>query len=175
MQFTRKKKIASAAAVGAMALATGGVAIAFFTGNSGSSDGNGSIGTGTAWSVVVDAPTGGSTGQSGALLPGGPAQHFAYHITNTSDGDQALTSVVDSIPTFAPGNVDVENASGADVSGCLQSWFTITPGTTPTLSASIAPGATVDGSFTVTLDDKPTNQDVCKAKGTAPKVTVTAS
>jgi hypothetical protein len=167
--FFSKRRIAVLGATVALALAGGGAAFAYFT-SSGTGTGAGTVGTSTAYTVVVSGPTG------GPLTPGGATESFTYTVKNNSSGSQAITSASVSV---AP---DASHATA----GCSAAWYQVsgTDITTPANPATqtyaaaipIAAGATSSDpqqTFTVTLLNEPTNQDACE--GDAPVVTVAVS
>lgn len=137
-RMTRKK----AAVVGGVTavVLTGGVAFAYWT-STGEGTGSVTTGTSTEWEVTVD-----STDLAG-LTPGGPGETVTFHVTNDNDGVQNLQNTVATVvDTDDPGCTDAD----FDVSAT-----TITYG-------DVASGATVDGSFEITMVNRAANQDACK-------------
>lgn len=162
-----RKKIALAAAVAVVA-AGGAVAFAYFT-STGTGTGNGTVGTATAWTVTVGSPTG------GALLPGSGTDTFAVSVKNAGAGNQLLTSISVAVNTSGP---DAATALGADIPGCLASWFTASVALQPTTPDAVpydVPGGVTEagGSVTLVLNDAAANQNACESA--LPGITVTAS
>lgn len=134
-----KKKYAIVAGVSAVAL-TGGVAFAYWT-STGSGTGSATTGTSTAWDVQVDDV------DLDNLTPGGPTNTIGFSVQNDNSGVQNLANTVASVvdtsdPGCGPADFDV-------------SATTITYG-------DVAPGATVNGTFTVQMVNTASNQDACK-------------
>jgi hypothetical protein len=135
----------------AVIAAVGGYA--FFT-STGTGSGTGSVGTSTAWQVTADAAVG------AALTPGGSSQTVGYHVKNNSTGFQSLANVA----------IKVANSNGTvwtAVAGCSKDDFNVGAGAGTTfndvaLAGNIAPGATVDGTITLSMVDTGSNQDGCK-------------
>jgi hypothetical protein len=126
---------------------------AYFT-STGTGSGSGSVGTSTAWQVTTDAAVG------AALTPGGPSQTVGYHVKNNSTGYQSLANVA----------IKVANSNGTvwtAVAGCSKDDFNVGAGAGVTfndiaLAGNIAPGATVNGTITLSMVDTGSNQDGCK-------------
>ena len=130
----------------ALVLGGGGAAFAYWT-SSGTGTGTATTGNSVALTVTSSAPTG------GALSPDGPTQTVAFSVTNPGTGGQALASIV----------VSVASATGAAwtaVPGCSASDYTVG---TPTITyGTIAGGASLTGTVTVTMIDRGINQDACQ-------------
>ena len=163
MRFVTKKRVA--AAVAAAVLAGGGVAAyAYFTGGSASTTGQAHTGSASSWSI------GALTFSGGPMYPGSGTESATYTITNTGNGDQALTSVTASVNSNG-GNI---TQSGTPLAGCTASWYTATAGApTPGLNTSIAKNGTATGTVSVVLNESNTSQNTCK--GATPDITVSAS
>jgi hypothetical protein len=164
-----KKHLAAIAFVGALAIT--GVSVAYFTGGSGSVNAPGSVGTSSAWSVTTSTPTwSGLT----ALYPGASnnTEFIPFTVTNNGHGQQAVTSVTVTLP--AETNGDAETAGGADIPGCLATWFTATTdAANSSLPSNLSAGGTYTGKIDLTMKDSGTNQNACESA--APAVTITAS
>ena len=163
MRFGTKKKLA-VVAVAAITLISGIAAYAYFTGGSDSDTKSAAVGSNAAWDIVLGAFSG------GPVYPDAGSQSATYTITNVGDGDQALTGVSAAVVANS-GNI---TQAGVPLAGCLATWFTATAGApTPGVGTSIADNGTATGSVSLTMQDFPTNQNVCK--GATPDVIVTAS
>lgn len=149
-----KKKVA-AATVATLALASAGVASAFWT-TDGSGTGSADTGTDTAWDVTTNAATG------AVLTPGGPTQNVVINVHNGSSGVQRLEELA----------IKVANADGSAwtaVPGCSADDFAIgtaLAGTTYTISGinhEIAASDTYsDEDFDIQMVNRSVNQDGCK-------------
>jgi hypothetical protein len=165
-----KKRIAVIGVIGALAAAGG--AYAYFTGGSASVTGSGSVGASTTWGVAQGTPA--WSGTLTALYPGAASdtEYLPFTVTNNGHGHQSVTSITASLPSESNG--DAETAAGADISGCLASWFTATVDPTDaSLPANLAPAGTYTGKVDLTMQDSGTNQNACQ--NAAPAVTITAS
>ncbi len=165
-----KKGVALVTAIALLAVA--GAAIAYFTGSSNSGTGSGTVGASSQWGIGEGTPT--WSGALTALYPGAnnDTEYLPFTATNNGSGKQAVTNVTVSIP--AEGNGDAKTAAGADIVGCLASWFTATvDATDPSLPADVAAGGTYAGKIDLTMQDSGTNQNACQ--NAAPSVTVTVS
>jgi archaellum component FlaG (FlaF/FlaG flagellin family) len=157
-RFTRKRAVVALGVVAALAIT--GAAIAYFT-SSGSGSGQASVGTASAFSVTVSAPTG------GPLLPGSGAENLAYTVKNTGSGTQNLSTSSAKVAQDTNGDI---TASGASVAGCKASWFT--PLNNAPTYGPLAGSASAHGSVDVTMPDNSTdNQDPCQSA--QPDITVT--
>jgi hypothetical protein len=152
--FATRWRIAIVGMVGgALVLAGGGAAYAYFTA-SGSGTGSASVGSATAWQVTTTNDT------SGDLLPGSGSEVLTFTITNEGSGAQAFNSVTATIVNDGSGNVE---AGGTPVLGCSASWFTATVGTpSPAYGTSIDATGTATVPVTVTMTDSGTDQDKCQ-------------
>ena len=165
-----KKRLAAVGFVAALAVT--GVAVAYFTGGSGSVTGSGTVGASTPWGVATGAST--WSGSLTALYPGATnnTEFVPFTVTNNGNGHQSLASITAALPTQANG--DVQTAAGADIPGCLASWFTVTVDTgNPALPSNLAAGGTYVGKVDLTMQDSGTNQNACQ--NAAPAVKITAS
>ena len=85
-----KKRLAAVAFVGVLAIT--GVAVAYFTGGSGTVTGSGTVGSSTAWGVTTAPPT--WSGTLTALYPGAASdtEFIPFTVTNNGNGNQRTTS-----------------------------------------------------------------------------------
>ena len=159
------KRRAAGAAVAAILLAGGTMAAyAYFTGGSASTTGTAHTGSVSTWSVAV------GTFSGGPVYPGSGTDSATYTITNTGNGNQALTSVA---ATVNSSSSDVTQ-SGTPVAGCLASWYTAAAGApTPALNTAIAKNATATGTVSVTLTESNSSQNPCK--GINPDININVS
>lgn len=165
-----KKRVAVGGAI--VALVAAGAAYAYFTGGSSSVTGSGSVGASTTWGITQGTPS--WSGSLTALYPGASSdtEYLPFTVTNNGHGHQAVTSITVSLP--AETNGDAETAAGADIPGCLASWFTAAPDSgNPTLPSDLAPAGTYAGKVDLTMQDTATNQNACQ--NASPAVTITAS
>lgn len=137
LRMTKKK----AAVVGGVTavVVTGGVAFAYWT-STGEGTGTATTGTSTAWEVTVDNSTPG-------LTPGGPSATVSFHVKNNNSGVQNLQGAVATV-------------EGTSNPGCTDADFSITSLSVPT--GDVASGATVDGTFVISMINRAVNQDDCK-------------
>ena len=133
-RFSKRTWVAIVAIL-AIALSAVG-AFAYFTA-AGSGTGNAAVGSATA--VVITSDTNGTD-----LYPGGGDETVDVHVENPGSGQQFVNDV---------SGVVQDNA------GCLGSWFEVD---TIDLNANIAPGATVDTSTAVRMNDSGGDQDACQ-------------
>jgi hypothetical protein len=159
--FTTKRRIAVVSGVTVVALAGGGVAFAYFT-STGSGTGQAQVGSATNWDVTAGAP-------SGTMFPGQGATTIVYTVKNVGSGNQTDNTDTVSMPTSG---ADV-TSHGADVPGCLASWFTAGITTDNAQTVDFAPGQTESVTVTVTLSDAQANQNACQ--GVTPDVTLTVN
>jgi hypothetical protein len=83
------------------------------------------------------------------LYPGGAAQPLEYAITNPGSGSVHVDSLSASVDTAGS---DVKTPGGADVSGCLASWYPIT-NSPQTLGVNVPPGTTLFTTTSATATD----------------------
>jgi hypothetical protein len=141
------KKIAGGVAAGAILIAGGGAAWAYW---SSTGTGSGTATTATGASSLSIAQTSTITD----LAPGGAPQDIAGTITNNATNSTHVTSITVSVG-------DVKQAAGA-VGSCGADDYTITNGTI-TLNKDIAANGgsvTFDGP-SIAFNNKATNQDGC--------------
>ncbi len=165
-----KKRLAAVGFVAALAIT--GAAVAYFTGGTGSVTGSGTVGTSSPWAVATGTPT--WSGTLTALYPGATnnTELIPFTVTNNGHGHQSVAGIAATLP--AQSNGDAQTAAGADIPGCLASWFTATVDTgNPALPSNLAPGGTYVGKIDLTMQDSGTNQNACQ--NAAPAVTITAS
>jgi hypothetical protein len=143
---SRTKKIAIIAVATAVIVGAGGAAFAYWT-SSGTGTGTATTGTSVALTVTSLAPTG------GPLSPGGPTQTVAFSVANPGSGAQALVSVVATVATST-------GAVWSAVPGCSAADYAV--GTPVITYATIAPGASIPGTVTVTMNSLGTDQDACQ-------------
>ncbi|ABK04558.1 hypothetical protein Arth_3180 [Arthrobacter sp. FB24] len=139
----RKKRIIITTA--AMVAIGGGAAFAYWSAV-GVGTGAASTGETVAFKVVSTPATG------DALSPGGPIQTVAFTVKNENTGSQNLASVT----------AKVAKTDGTEwVSGtCSATDFAVTAPAIAT--GQLAPGATANGTVTVQMVNKATNQDDCQ-------------
>jgi len=136
--------IASVAAGGALAVATGGAAFAYWSAQ-GTGSGSASTSADTQWTVSADAATG------DALAPGSGAQTVTVHVTNSGTGVQHLASVAAAVKK-ADGTVwSSGTCSAADYS------LSVAP-----VSGDVAAGAALSTTVTISMVNRSANQDDCK-------------
>ncbi len=167
----KKRVVVVLAALAALAIAGG--AYAYFTGGSNSVTSAGTVGSPSQLSIAQG--TASWSGSLTALYPGAASdtEYLPFTVTNNGKGHQAVSSIVPTIPA-EPGSGDAETAAGADIPGCLASWFTATVDSgDAALPADLAPAGTYTGKIDLTMTDTSTNQNACQ--GAAPAVTITAS
>ena len=158
-RWLSKKRLAAVALVAVLAVS--GIAVAYFTGGSGSVTASGTVGSSTPWAITAGTPT--WSGTLTALYPGATndTELIPFTVTNNGSGHQSITGIT----------ATVQAPSGAP--GCLASWFTaITDPGNPALP-DLAPGGTYTGKIDLTMQDLSVVQDACQGK--APTVTITAS
>lgn len=170
LSWLSKKRLAAVALVAVLAVS--GIAVAYFTGGSGSVTGSGTVGSASALGVTTGTPT--WSGSLTALYPGATnnTQLLPFTVTNGGNGHQSVTTITAALLKDASGNA--ETASGTPITGCLASWFTATVDTgNPALPSNLAPAGTYAGKIDLTMQDSGTNQNACQ--NAAPGVTITAS
>ena len=166
----KKKRIAFIAGVAAVAVT--GIAVAYFTGGSGSVTGSGTVGASTPWGVTTGTPS--WSGSLTALYPGASndTEILPFTVTNNGHGNQSVTTITVSVPADGSGNA--ETTSGASITGCPANGFTATLDSgNASLPSTVAPGSTYTGKVDLTMKDTGTNQNACQ--NAAPAVTITAS
>jgi hypothetical protein len=163
-RFTKKRVVVALSVVAALAVAGG--AIAYFT-SSGSGTGSATVGSSSALSVAVAAPSG------GPLYPDGTsAETLGYTVTNNASFAQHIGSTT--VTVAADSNGDIKHGSTA-VTGCKASWFTASDTGASAAPATVASGGgTATGTVTVKMPADSTNdQDACQ--GASPDITVAAN
>ena len=121
MRFTHKKT-AAVAVTAVLALGGGGIAFAYFTAG-GTGSGSAQVGSAptNAFSMASDGPT-------NPVFPGNGPQSFTIQVTNTTAQAEYVGTVHMSIRTDSEsGDVMTGPGAGTVVTGCLATWFTITP------------------------------------------------
>lgn len=140
-----------------LALAGGGIAYAWFT-SSGTGSGSATVGSSPGGAFVISAAA-----PEGPLLPGNGPQDFDVHVADTTAQDAGIATV--SISLATSGN-DLATGTGADIPGCLASWFAITSSVTfdavvPAHSSITASGRALTLPA-ITMTDAGVNQDACQ-------------
>ena len=133
-RFSKRTWVAIVAVLAIAMSAIG--AFAYFTA-AGSGTGNAEVGAATAVVITSDANV-------TDLYPGGGDESVDVHVNNPGSGQQFVNDVSGTV---------------ADNGGCLGSWFEVD---TVDLNANIAPGATVDATTAVRMNDSGTNQNACQ-------------
>jgi hypothetical protein len=144
---TKKKLVAGAVGLVAIAgLSTG--AFAYFT-SSGSGSGSGTIGTSTAVTVENISVSG--------LTPNGGSKPVAYSFTNTTgNGNQNFGAATVTVDSIVPVGANVCSTSDADLTTAASSNSvgTVNDGATFSSNANTEP--------TITMHDNGSNQDGCQ-------------
>ena len=140
-----------------LTLAGGGMAYAWFV-STGTGSGLAIVGSSPSHAFVISADI-----PAGPVLPGSGPQAFDVIVANTTSQDAAVTVV--SISLATSGN-DVATDVGADIPGCLASWFTVTPSVTfdamvPAHSTITAIGRAVPLPD-ITMSEAGMSQDACQ-------------
>jgi hypothetical protein len=166
MQLTRKKKIAAAVAAGAVVLASGGVAIAYWTSAGG--------GVGTAdTSSHTDGITVTGNGATSGLAPGVKPETIMATVTNPAGAAAQSQFVTDLIVTItsispdqtacAPTNYNLDATTGGPaltVSGVAPAGVQLI---TIPVGLELLPGQSVDKDFALGfIDDELNPQDGCQ-------------
>ena len=144
---TRKKRITITAIVTtALVLGGGGAAFAYWTAQ-GIGTGTATTGTSTPFTVTSASPTG------AALSPGGSTQTVAFTVLNPGTGSQKLSLVAVTVAAS-------DGSAWTAVSGCSAADYTVS---TPVINyGELASSATVSGTVTITMINRPVSQDGCK-------------
>lgn len=131
----------------ALVVVGGGAAFAYWT-SVGTGTGSATTGSSTDFTIASEAPTG------NPLAPGGTAQSIAFTVTNPGNGSQILQNV----------EVTVANADGSPwaVTGCSMLDYSV--GEPAIEYGEIAPGGSLSGTVTLTMNNLASNQDACKDK-----------
>jgi hypothetical protein len=161
-----------------LALAAG--VFAYFGGNGTSPNVPGvAIGaSGGAFTVSAAYTSTGST----TVIPGTGNMMFAVIVTNTATSSVNLDAVTATIEATG-GNI-YNQATSSVATGCLASWFTLTPSATwliyggqetlpHSLTANGGNAFTATGTIDLTMQESGTNQSVCE--GVVPQISVSAS
>jgi hypothetical protein len=148
-KYTKKQKVAVALGAGAIAIAGGGVALAYWT-STGSADNSASTSTGAADLTVTPAaaPT--------DMAPGVAAEPLSATVLNNAVNKAQVSKVIVSI-------TGITQAGGA-VGTCTASDYTLSGATMTTGAAELAHNAstTFTGASIGFNDDPAVNQDGCK-------------
>lgn len=96
------------------------------------------------------------------LYPGGPAQPVSFSVTNPGSSPAQVQKVAIGVATDAS-NGYAETPTGADITGCLASWFQVA-GSPLTVNQSIPASQTIDfiGKASISLTNAAVSQDACK-------------
>jgi hypothetical protein len=140
-----------------LTLAGGGIAYAWFV-STGTGSGSAIVGSSPSHAFVISADT-----PAGSVLPGGGPQAFDVSVANTTGQDAGVTIVSIS---FATSGNDVATDVGADIPGCLASWFSVTPSVTfdavvPAHSSITASGRALPLPD-ITMSEAGVSQDACQ-------------
>ena len=133
-RFSKRTWVAIVAVLAIAMSAIG--AFAYFTA-AGTGSGNATVGAATA--VVITSDVNGTD-----LYPGGGDETVDVHVENPGNGHQFVNDVSGTV---------------ADNGGCQGSWFEVD---TIDLDANILPGATVDTTTAVRMNDSGTDQNACQ-------------
>jgi hypothetical protein len=155
--ITRKRSLVLSAVA---LLAVAGIAVAYFS-STGSGNGSATVGKSTAFTVTVEAPTG------GPLYPASGVENLAYTVKNPSPGYQNLASTSAKVVDDGSGNI---KSGGVAVPGCLSKDFTAK---NTSVSKNLKGGESISSSVEVTMQDSGENQDACQGK--SPEITVEAN
>lgn len=142
-----KKSVIAAVSIGAVVVASGGVAFAFWTA-AGSGTGSGATGTTAALTVVQSSV---NTG----LYPGGTTA-LAGTITNPNPSPVTVTAVTATVTAFT-------SRTDATKPACTQADFTITG--TSTVASPVPANSSSGGAWSglsLSMTNSVTNQDNCK-------------
>ena len=133
------------------------MAYAWFV-STGTGSGLAIVGSSPSHAFVISADT-----PAGPVLPGSGPQAFDVNVANTTSQDAGVTIV--SISLATSGN-DVATDVGADIPGCLASWFSVTPSVTfyavvPAHSSITASGRALPLPD-ITMSEAGVGQDACQ-------------
>lgn len=131
-----------------LTLTGAGIAFAYWT-STGTGTGTATTGESVALEITSEAGV-------GELAPGSAGQTIDFTVTNPGEGTQNLTTVT----------VEIANEDGTPwvpALGCLATDYTAEVSTAPP-AGEIAPGGSVDGTVTVTLENTAINQDACQGE-----------
>ena len=143
MSRLTKKKYGVIAGITAVLLVIGGIAYAYWT-STGDGAGTATTGTDTAWQVDVT-----DTLPVTALTPGGPSDDYSVTVTNNSAGDQNLNNLAVVLDSTS------DEANCPVASNYSASAVTFTGG-------DLAAGGSTTGTFTISMVNLPSSQDLCK-------------
>jgi hypothetical protein len=154
MKHHLTKTMGAIALTAGLVLGGGGIAFAYFT-SGGSGTGQATVGSTGRTDFAVT-----SSWSDTNLFPGSDAVPFTLTVQNTGSGDEHA-GVVDITVASQTETGDVFD-HGAAVSGCLASWFTVTPQVTvgSTLSAG-AYDRDIEGAD-ISMTETGTSQDACQ-------------
>ncbi len=162
--ISRTKKFVAVGATLALTLGIAGAAFAYFTASATNTSSYVTVGS-AGWSI-----TGVSTG-GGPLYPVGTTEWVTFTVTNTSGGNQLLSSVTGAVTNVCRLRVRRQQRSGDRLPS---GWFTLEPPTAPTppLPTNEPAGWSGPFSFTIALTDSSGPQNGCE--GLLPQLTLDA-
>jgi len=162
--LSRPKKFVAVGATLALTLGIAGAAFAYFTASATNTSSYVTVGS-AGWSI-----TGVSTG-GGPLYPGGTTEWVSFTVTNTSGGNQLLSSVTGAVTSDGG---YVHDVNYGQETGCAASWFGSTAyGTNPAIPTNEPAGWSGTFSFTIALNESGGPQNGCE--GLNPQLTLSAS
>jgi hypothetical protein len=161
--ISRTKKFVALGAAAALTLGIAGTAFAYFTASTTNTSAYVTVGT-SGWNI-----TGVTTG-GGPLYPGGTTEWVSFTVTNTSGGNQALSSVTAAVTNDAGYVYDVNYAQQT---GCQAGWFGSTAYPTNPPMGTAPAGWSGVFSFTIALNESGTSQNGCENLN--PQLTLSAS
>jgi hypothetical protein len=161
--ISRTKKIVVVGLAAALTLGIAGTAFAYFTATATNTNAYVTVGS-PGWSINV------SSYSTAPLYPGGAGADVYFSVTNTTGGQEYLSSVTVAPTTNGAGAVYDLNGTGF-VNSCAASWFTGSYVSGPA-AGEYGAGAILYYHYQVTMSDSG-NQDSCQ--GLAPQLTITVS
>jgi hypothetical protein len=161
--ISRTKKIIAVGAAAALTLGIAGTAFAYFTASATNTSNYVTVGS-AGWTI-----TGVTTG-GGPLYPGGTTEWVSFTVTNTSGGNQALSSVTAAVTNDAGYVYDINLGQET---GCQAGWFGSTAYATNPAMGTASAGWSGVFSFTIALNDSGGSQNGCENLN--PQLTLSAS
>jgi hypothetical protein len=148
-----RTKVISGVAAGAMLIAGGGMAFAYFTAT-GSGSGTGIVGTSTAMTINQVSIVYSNASSDNALVPGTSAT-VTFSVTNPSSAQQELGTI--SLTGWSSDKAGCNSSADANAQA---SWITMTP---VVVNADEAPGIdAVTPTGTIVFNDLTSDQSACK-------------
>lgn len=144
----RTKRLIATGIVAFLVLGGGTAAFAYW-----SSVGHGAASSTTGASTPFTVSSSAATGV--AMTPGGAANSVAFTVTNPSTGTQILSSVSAVVANQADGS------AWSAFAGCSALDYTV--GTPVITYGQMAPGATVSGTVSITMNNLSSNQNGCES------------